>query len=262
MKIAFWSPTPFAGRKSTNLLLLSFLPAMEGKEQLVIHADENGSGPEHYLLSGNERKRMMKRKEFGLDLLDRMLRCERFEKSLVVNASYTFAEGCLHLLPAGESFFRQNQQQAITTLEAVCRQAEREFHTVWIEAPAGWNELSGAICRMADLVVINLAQSPWELERIEDIPEFERELFLIGAYEKQTIYSGHNISLLHPRMKNRCEVIPYRKDLLQACFYGKAEEYMKKASMSADGDERKNIYREMAGASLAIRRIREAADEK
>lgn len=261
VKIVFWSPTPFAGRKSTNLLLMSFLSAEEGKEQLVIHADECGSGPEHFLLSGKDRHRMMQQREFGLELLDRMLQCERFDKSLVINSSYSFANRCLHLLPAGDNgYFRREGKHAVEVLEAVSCRAEKDFHTVWIEAPAGNSELAEAVCRMADLVVINLAQSPWELSRIGEIPKYKKELFLVGAYENRSAYSGHNISLMYPRMKGKLAVIPYQREILVSCFHGKTEEYLTANRRERNRDNSGYFFREVFNALGLMNKVREEPD--
>lgn len=246
MNIVFWSPTQFAGRKSTHLLLMVLYAILkEEGEQLVLHADEAGSGPEHFLLSGKERMRMMEEKEFGIELLDRFLRCTRFEKELVVNAAYTFAEGKLHILPPGSALFYEEKEKAA---EAVCRIIKRAagmFQNVWVELPAGVSAFSEQILSIADLVVINLSQSPRELARIEKLPSFKREYFLIGAYEQRSIYSQYNMRLLHPRLRGNAGVIPYEKRLLAACCAGEAEMFLQKKWEAGGEEEETLLYGEV-----------------
>lgn len=261
MKIAFWGPTPFAGRKSSNLLFMAVLSSFSGGEQLVIHADEKGSGPEHFLLSGRDRRRMMSKSEFGLELLDRMLRCERFDKSLVVNSSYSFAEGRVHVLPVGRAdYFQREGTHAIEVLGAITDRAEREFQHVWIEAPAGNDPLAAALCSMADVVVINLAQSPWELSHMGELRQYAHEVFLIGAYEKRSVFSGHNIAQLYPRMQGRCAVIPYQKEYLLACLRGKAEEYLSLLNPKKEAEGAHSFYQKAAVALDLIERAGEERD--
>lgn len=260
MKIAFWSPTPFAGRKSTNLLLMALLFGKENGEQLILHADATGSGPEHYLLSGRNRRRMMSRKEFGLELLDRLLQCERYEKQMVINSSYSFARGRIHVLPAGTGGFFKDAGHADRVLDAVLYRTEQEFQTVWVEAPAGEGELAGKICQKADLVVINLAQSPAELEKLKTVPAYAHELFFFGAYEKRSVFSVHNLSLLYPRLEKKCAVIPYYRELLSAGLSGRLEEFFLKWDMAGEERESYGFFQEVLRARSLICRLREEMD--
>lgn len=227
MKIAVWSPTPYSGRKSTQLLLFALESiAKEGGEQLVIHADEKGSGPEHYLLGGKNRNRMMERKEFGVEYLNRVLHCERFSKEAVINASYSFAEGKLHVLPAGtEYFYRGREAAAAMEVAGMMQSADEVFQDVWVELPAGDSELATVLLSLADCVIVNLVQSPLELKKIEHLPDVQPMFFVIGAYEPRCIYSMHNLSLLFPKIRGRCATIPYHAGYHAACCEGRAEHF-------------------------------------
>lgn len=227
MKIAVWSMTPFAGRKSTNLLLLALQSAMtEGGEQLVIHADGRGSGPEHFLLSGSCRSRMMEQKEFGVEFLCKWLHCQRVTKEMIKNASYTFAGEKIHILPSGtEDFYRKNEREAAKEVCAMMQAADTMFQNVWVELPAGDSEFAGAVLSNADCIIVNLPQSPCEIAKVAQLVKFPRMFFLIGAYEERSIYSLHNLGLLIPEMKGRCGVIPYHRGFFTACCAGHAEHF-------------------------------------
>lgn len=245
MKIAVWSPTPFAGRKSTHLLLFALQAiAEEGGEQLVLHTDSEGSGPEHFLLSGSNRKRMMERNEFGVEFLGRVLHCERFSKELAVNAAYTFAEGKLHVLPSGSRrFYRENPKDAT---EAVCRMmraAESAFQNVWVELPAGESEFSSQILREADCVIVNLAQSPCEVAKAGGFSKSMSVFYLVGAYEQQNVFSMHNMTVLAPELSGRCAVIPYNAGLLATCCEGDAERFWLRGEKLKERTEYTPFYR-------------------
>ena len=245
MKIAVWSPTPFAGRKSSHLLLFALRAiAEEGGEQLVLHTDPEGSGPAHFLLSGMNRKRMMERNEFGVEFLGRVLQCERFSKELAVNAAYTFGEGKLHVLPAGSrTFYRETPK---TAAEAVCRMmraAEGLFQNVWVELPAGESVFSEKILREADCVIVNLAQSPCEVVKTGVLPETASVFYLIGAYEQQNIFSEYNLTRLVPELSGRCAVIPYNTGFLAACCEGDAEQFWLRGVKLKEKTEYASFYR-------------------
>lgn len=225
MKTAIWSPTSFAGRKSANLLLLTAMDIRrENREQLILHTDPFGSGPEHFLLGGNDRQRMSEKKEFGMRYLWESLCCNGFSKECTQNASYTFWDGKLHVLPAGEeSFYRESQRAEI--IAGIMNRAERLFQNVWIELPAGRTEFTERLLYEADRVVINLAQSPAELEKIKEIPLFREECFLFGAYDMQSIYSVYNLERKFERLRGRCGEIPYHSGYLAACAEGRAESF-------------------------------------
>lgn len=223
MKTAIWSPTPFAGRKSANLLLLAAMDIRrESREQLILHADPVGSGPEHFLLGGRSRRRMWEKKEFGLGYLWESLRCNGFSKDCARNASYTFWDGKLHVLPAGERGFYKEAQWA-EMIAGIMKQAEKAFRNVWIELPAGRTEFTDRLLCDADVVVINLAQSLTELEKIKEIPTFRKECFLFGAYDARTICNFYNLERRFERLRGCCGTIPYHPGYLSACSEGRAE---------------------------------------
>ena len=236
MKIAVWSMTPFAGRKSTNLLLLALQSiAEEEEEQLVIHADGTGSGPEHFLLSGKHRERMMEQKEFGVEFLCKWLRCQRVTKEMIKNAAYTFAEGKLHILPAGnEDFYKRSEEEAAKEVCAMMQAADSMFRNVWVELPAGDSGFSERILEKVDCIIVNLSQSPCELAKLEQLAKLSRMFFLIGAYEQRNIYTPHNLGLLIPEIKGKCAAIPYHRELFTACCAGQAEHFFLRRGPSGE----------------------------
>ena len=227
MKIAVWSPSVFAGRKSTNLLFMALQAIKEeDAEQLIIHADPEGSGPEHFLLSGCHRRRMMTEKEFGVDYLASLLQCERFSKEQVINASYTFANGKLHVLSSGEQgFYARNAGNAIEAISRIMLSSCNVFRNVWIELPAGKTVLGERILSEADAVIVNLAQSPFETEKWKSIRQLKNVFYLVGAYEQRNTFTVHNLELLYPQLRGRCGGIPYCSELLSACCSGEAEDF-------------------------------------
>lgn len=227
MKIAVWGPTPFAGRKTVNLLLLAIQALKaEGKEQLILHADPSGSGPEHFLLSGGHRTRMMKKKEFGLELLCNMMRCERVTREMVVDASYSFAEGKLHVLPPGHKEFYEDSTVVGRNLCNVLQWADKLFSNVWIELPAGESELVREIISQVDCVIVNFAQSPGEIAKLDPTFKADHVFYVVGAYEQRNIFTLHNLQLLYPFLRGRCSGVPYHAALVAACCAGEAEAMM------------------------------------
>lgn len=247
MKIVVWSPTPFAGRKSSNVLLLALRAIEEeGEEQLVIHMDPEGSGPEHFLLSGRHRSRMVEQREFGLEFLCKLLHCERFSKEAVINAAYTFAEGRLHILPAGnKNFYREGNKEVFRELCNVIQYADEVFSDVWIELPAGKSELNDLILSQADCVLVNLAQSPCEAEKLNRLPKFKEAFYIVGAYEQRNIYTVHNMMLLFPEIRGRCAEIPYHSGFFEACCAGEVEKFWRRGVYEADEKRVPSFFREV-----------------
>lgn len=255
MKIVFWSPTPYSGRKTSNLLLMAYAAAEEGGEQLLLHADAIGSGPEHFLLSGRNRSRMLLKREFGVELLDKLLRCNRFGKELVVNAAYSFAEERLHILPAGTEYFYRDTL-AEESIVGMIRQADKVFQNVWVEAPAGESFLKSALFAEADLVVVNFSQSPGEIEKAVLPPVENKMFFLMGAYEKRCAYNKHNIRQLYSVLQGRFEVIPYQNRYLSSCCQGEAEAFLNRGSILGEEDALYPFFREVKKAYAAMKRYK------
>lgn len=226
MKIAVWSPTPFAGRKTVNLLWLAMqVLRTEGREQLIIHADPSGSGPEHFLLSGAHRSRMMEKKEFGVELLCKMMHCERITREMIVDASYSFAEEKLHILPPGHKAFYEESAVAARELHRVLHGADRLFRNVWIELPAGENRLAKEIFPAVDCIIVNFAQSPGEIAKLDPVIGFAPVFYIVGAYEQRNVFSLHNLQLQYPFLRGRCCGVPYHVGLVAACCAGEAEAF-------------------------------------
>lgn len=247
MKVAFWSPTPFAGRKSSNLLLLA-LQAIEeeAEEQLVVHMDPEGSGPEHFLLSGRHRNRMVEQKEFGVEFLCRLLQCERFSKEVVKNAAYTFVDGKLHVLPAGSrAFYEGKEGKAAELICTMIRMANEVFRNVWIELPAGKSGLCEPVLNEADCVIVNLAQSPCVGEKLIEIPKLNNAFYIVGAYEQRNIYTVHNMMLLYPELRGKCAAIPYHPGFIEACCAGEAERFWMRGVSGAEEKVFPSFFREI-----------------
>lgn len=234
MKIALWSPTRFSGRKSANVLLLAMQAiAEDGGEQLIVHMDPKGSGPEHFMLSGRHRSRMMEQKEFGVEFLCKLLNCERFTKDAVRNAAYTFVDGKLHILPAGDGAFYERKETPDAII-GMLQAANKEFQNVWIELPAGNLEKNKPFFAEADCVIVNLAQSPYETELITGLPRFENVFYIVGAYEQRNIYTVHNMMLLFPKLRGRCAAFPYHPSFSEACCAGDAERFLRRGAEDAE----------------------------
>lgn len=237
MKIAVWSPTEFAGRKSSNLLIFAMQAiARNGGEQLVIHTDAKGSGPEHFLLGGRYRTRMIKQKEFGVELLCKMMHCRRFTKEMAVNAAYSFAEGKLHVLPPGNTSFYEKGKEGVKELCGLIRCAGDLFRNVWIELPAGENELSRELISAVDCVLVSFAQSPHEITKLETAANLKNAFYLVGAYEQRNIFSLNNLCLLHPFLRGKSGVVPYDAGFFAACCTGEAEAFLMRGFGSDRGD--------------------------
>lgn len=227
MKIAVWGPTPFAGRKTVNLLLFAMQALKaDGREQLILHADPSGSGPEHFLLSGGHRTRMMKKKEFGLELLCKMMRCERVTREMIVNASYSFAGEKLHVLPSGHKEFYEDSVVVAKELCGVLHWADKLFPNVWIELPAGESAFVKEVISQVDCVIVNFAQSPSEIAKLDPAFKADHVFYVVGAYEQRNIFTLHNLQLLYPFLRGRCSGVPYYTALVAACCSGEAEAIM------------------------------------
>ena len=251
MKVAVWSPVPFGGRKSSGLLSLVFQALQEESgEQLIIHADAFGSGPEHYLLGGRQRSRMIKKKEFGLELLCRLMQCGPCTKEMVVNASYSFADNRIHVLPAGDKMFYEETDRASKEICEMIRRTGSFFQNVWIELPAGKNEMVKAVFDIVDYIIGCFPQSPYVISSLEKCAEYPNMFYVVGAYETRNIYTIHNLQLLYPFLRGRCFGIPYDVAFMAACSVGEAEQYLRReASVERERkiplihSEIKKIYR-------------------
>ena len=193
---------------------------------------------------------MWEKKEFGLGYLKESIRCNGFSKECVKNASYTFWDGKLHVLPAGEeSFYKESGSAEMIT--GIMKQAEKVFPNVWIELPAGRTEFTDRILSEADVVVINLSQSPAELEKLKEIPPFRKECFLLGAYEARTICSRYNLERQFERLRGCCAGIPYHPGYLAACGEGRAEYFCFRETVS-DPERRKGMFQKAVETAYAL----------
>lgn len=166
----------------------------------------------------------MNEKEFGVEFLINLLRCERFSKAQVINAAYTFGEGRLHVLPSGrKGFYACDGEEMTDAISRIMTSADELFGHVWIELPAGDSLFADRILSEADCVIVNLAQSPAEIEKLKEMKRLKNVFYLVGAYEQRNILSVRNLELLYPGLRGRCGGIPYCHEFLSACCAGEAE---------------------------------------
>lgn len=245
MKYAFWSPTPFSGRKTSNLLLMALRAAAEGKEQLVIHADPVGSGPEHFLLSGRSRSRMRECNDFGVETLENALKCREFDRELAIDCAYSFCEERLHVLPAGNKFFYMGRDEVIgDTVAGIMKRASGEFANVWVELPGGECGYRDRILEEADVVVICFSQSFCEFTKITEGYRDNKFFYMIGAYEKRCVFGKHNLTLLYPELRKRCGGVPYHGKFMEACCLGTAELFWERGRCQGEDSDYYSFFGE------------------
>ena len=145
-----------------------------------------------------------------------------------MDASYSFAEGKLHVLPAGHKEFYEDNTAVIKELHNVLYWADKLFSNVWIELPAGESSLVKEMLPQVDCVIVNFAQSPGEIAKLDPAFQASHVYYVAGAYEQRNIFSLHNLQLLYPFLRGKCSGVPYYTALAAACCSGEAEVVMQR----------------------------------
>ncbi len=181
--------------------------------------------------------------DIGLDAAVTYSNMRRLNKDMLENCCITFPSNRILLLPGTGAKNRETFERDIG--KAVCRvmnDANECVDVVLIDSNSGEDKLSLALMEEADLIVVNLTQHRYLLDKFftnQEILKYHRKIYyLFGDYDENSSYNINNCRRKYSKHMNynNSGVIPYCTRYLDAQNNSEIAEFMQRG-LQVDKDE-------------------------
>lgn len=263
MKIAFWSPKAGQSGTTSNLLAIAVTAALTCKKNICLTQFHFADQSMENALLGTETGRDMF-ENIGIDSFIRNLKIAELNLETINNASISFLNEQLHFLPGttkeNENLYIEGISQVLTrVLQAI----DNQYDILFVDAPAGKNEISEKILEEADYIVVNLRQNKLLLKsyfKEYHLPE-EKIIYVIGNYQSASRYNLKNLERSFKVLKNKTAVIPFNIDFLDAVSEGKVLNYMVKNLIHCKKDSNVLFMKEVKKAvDMIMKKLMEGGE--
>lgn len=216
MKIVFWSS--MHGQASTANMLAMALAASIGckKKTLITQSHYNLNNLEVPLIGRIEDKEFYR--DIGLDALIRCMKSREITGEIIDSCSVSIIKDKMDLLLGTKQSSRDIFEADISKLMVKIINSGGSFYElVFVDVNSGTGEITMNLLENADVVVVNLRQNEemltqyfntydrWIMEKLNG-----RIFYLLGAYDKASKYSLHNLRRRYKRLKsNNSGIVPY-----------------------------------------------------
>lgn len=232
MKVAFWSNVPGKCGVSSNLACIGALGAEQGERAVIVENHLCLHNMEHMLRSPARKSYL--REDYcyqrrGLEPLLRQIRCRYPLEHALRTFALSYGDTLFYLpqtMDMNADFFDYEFRQSV---EELLNLLEKEGENVLIDTAMEGVTSSRRILELADLVVVNLSQNPYEIEdyikHYQSV--FTKSIFLIGQYDVRSRFHIDLILKKYPFQKSQVAVIPYCTSYADAVREGRVLEYFR-----------------------------------
>lgn len=220
-KIVFWSPLHGQGQTS-NLHIISLITSLLHKKRVLMmqtHMSLNNlEGP----LVGKNLEILTTEdynifQDIGLDAAVMYSRMNRLVDNIFESCCITFPNTSLYLLPGTGTKNRETFERDISSaVYKMILHAEDNVDIVMIDTNSGNDDLSIKLLSLADVIVINLTQRKYVLNKFfidygEIFDKYKNVFFIFGNYDRHSGYNIINCQRKYGKYinKDNSGVIPY-----------------------------------------------------
>lgn len=220
-KIVFWSPLHGQGQTS-NLHIISLIMSLLHKRSVLMMQTQismnNLEGP----LVGKTTEILSTDTEYvfqdiGLDAAVMYSRMNMLIGDILESCCITFPNTSLLLLPGTETKNRETFERDVSSaIGKMLLHAEENVDVVMVDTNSGMDDLSVKLMSSADLIIINLSQRKYVLNKLfseygEVLNKHKNVFYVIGNYDRNSGYNISNCRRRHRKYinKDNSGVIPY-----------------------------------------------------
>lgn len=237
--IVSWSPVHGQSATTANTVALSSMFALDHPyRSLLTHTQLTFSTLESLYAQG---KRATTFDDAGMEALERLVKSKLLKSDAVADYTDTIYKNRLDLL-FGNQKEREDPQESDHILRSILHVAKNFYDVLWVDAHSGvYNQTTRTLLNDADLVLVNLPQNRYVIERFfsgEDFPEELKDkpyVVLISMYDEKASYSIRNI-----RRSNKVKVpmfpIPYATGYRDAANQQSVTEFFGRSTKVRKGD--------------------------
>ena len=225
--ILFWSPFHGQGQTSNLHVFALAVNCLYGKSTLLMqnHFDKNNL--ESPLIGQNVDKQTGYDnplfQNIGLDMAVNDSNMHKLTANMMESCCISFRNTSILLLPGTETKNRDSFNQNIgKAVSRMIKKAGEYVDIVLVDANSGEDELSFKLMSLADMIIINLTQRRYVLDKFfAEYGEFFRTkpvFYLLGNYDDSSSYNISNCRRKYKKYMNRFNsgVIPYSTKYLDA----------------------------------------------
>lgn len=210
-QIVSWSPVHGQSATTSNTVALASLFALEQSyHSLITHTQLTFSTLE-FLYTQGERAGF---DDGGMEALERLVKSKLLKADAIGDYTDKIYSKRLDLLVGSKKEW-ESPEESDKFLRAILKVAKDHYDAIWIDAHSGtFNQTSRVLLKDADLVLVNLPQNKYVIDKFFSGETFPNELkdkpciILISNYDEEATYSIRNIKRSH-KMKNLILPIHY-----------------------------------------------------
>jgi len=149
--------------------------------------------------------------DIGIDELARSPKLANLDKETIYNCSINALKN-LHLLPGTLRHREDYERSTAPKLNRIVTSAEKFYDIIFIDTNAGNSQTSMDMLHAADLIVVNLSQNIFVIDKYFEDYNFDpdKTFYLIGDYEKDSKYNLFNLKSKYEFFNNKnIGVIPH-----------------------------------------------------
>lgn len=208
--IVSWSPVHGQSATTSNVVALaSAMSLRESYRSLLTHTQLSYSTMEAMYAKNNTSFN-----DSGLLALERLVKSNLLKADAIRDYTETVYKDRLDFL-SGKKDGLEGGEEKEQLLQAILKTAKEKYDFLWIDAHSGVrSQMSKEILEQADLVLVNLPQNKFILERFFNGTDFPKQLegkpyiILISKYDDKSGFSLRNIKRQF-KVKEPLYAIPY-----------------------------------------------------
>lgn len=215
--IVSWSPVTGQSASTSNTIAVASTMALhQSYKSLLTHTQRSTSVLDELYGKGDSDVFQ----DSGLTALERLVKSNLLKPDAIADYTETVYKDRLDFLSGSQRGDSEESSEMI--IKTILRQAKEKYEFVWIDAQSGTDHpLTNDILNQADLILVNLPQNRFALERFfnkTDFPEAFQEkpyFILISPYDKNAGFSLRNIKRQF-KVKEPIFAIPYNTNFRDA----------------------------------------------
>lgn len=227
MIVAFWSNVKGKGSVTSNLACVGIMSALKKKRCVLLENHFNIHGME-CILKGQKSPEYFKEEysyqTMGIGPLMRQLHSGFPVQDVKARYGLSYMDGNLvYLSQSGWGNQELFDFELCQVLRPMLRSLSKEFDGVFIDTSPQDFGSTRSILEAADVIAVNLSQSPFLLEHyFSNYHSYmEKSIFLLGRYEKESKFNLKSILNNYPISKENIGMIPYYPPFAEAMDDGR-----------------------------------------
>lgn len=257
MRVAFWGMESECGTTSNLMALASFM-ACHSKLQVAMLQLEKEKQELKEFFSTRETELVKEKNDYfvleGLDYLFSIAKQKKLTREQVFENMEPLIENRLYCMPTGSRrLYQFYPKETNEMLQQVISLLDACMDVTFIDCGNHMDGWTKQVIKEADLLVVNLKQTSASFDEffLKNGSLAAKVLYLVGNYQKESVYNKQNLRRIYRIPKEHLAVIPFNPEFQQACEKGRLDKYMK-GKKSLYGTEKRQYFMQELAATMQL----------